>query len=75
MQHLYPKSQIDVFITVLEDDGSSLAAAITCAGLAVADAAIDMFDVIVGASLVRFRKKAECYHHFVIGSCSASIQQ
>ena len=54
MQHLYPKSQIDVFITVLEDDGSSLAAAITTAGLAVADAAIDMFDVIVGASLVRF---------------------
>ena len=52
-QHLYPKSQIDVFITVLEDDGSSLAAAITCAGLAVADAAIDMFDVIVGSSLVR----------------------
>ena len=52
MQHLYPKSQVDVFITILEDDGSSLAAAITCAGLAVADAAIDMFDVIVGSSLV-----------------------
>ena len=52
LQHLYPKSQVDVFITILEDDGSSLAAAITCAGLAVADAAIDMFDVIVGSSLV-----------------------
>ena len=50
---MYPKSQIDVFVTILEDDGSSLAAAITCAGLALADAAIDMFDVIVGSSLVR----------------------
>ena len=37
LQHLYPKSQVDVFITILEDDGSSLAAAITCAGLAVAE--------------------------------------
>lgn len=52
-QHLYPKSQIDVFVTVLENDGSFVAGAITCAGLALADAAIDMFDVIVGASMVR----------------------
>ena len=52
-QHLYPKSQIDVHVVVLEDSGSVLASALTCAGLALADASIHMFDVIVGASLVR----------------------
>jgi ribonuclease PH len=29
---LYPKSCIDVFVTVIEDGGGSLAAAITAAG-------------------------------------------
>ena len=52
-QHLYPKSQIDVHVVVLEDSGSVLASALTCAGLALADASIHMFDVIIGASLVR----------------------
>lgn len=51
-QHLYPKSQIDVHVTVLEDDGSADAAAITCAGLALANASIKMYDLIVGASSV-----------------------
>jgi ribonuclease PH len=51
-QHLYPKSQIDVHVTVLEDSGSVLASVLTCAGLALADASIHMFDCIVGASLV-----------------------
>jgi exosome complex component MTR3 len=50
---LYPKSQIDVHVIVLEDSGSVLAAALTCAGLALADASIHMFDVIVGASSVK----------------------
>jgi exosome complex component MTR3 len=53
LQHLYPKSQIDVHVIVLEDAGSVLAAALTCAGLALADASIHMFDVIVGASSVK----------------------
>ena len=52
-QHLYPKSQIDVFVTIIEDDGSTLAAALTVAGLALADASIQMFDTLVGASIVR----------------------
>lgn len=51
--HMYPKSQIDVYITVLEDAGSSLAAALTCAGLALSNGAIHMFDTLVGASLKR----------------------
>ena len=55
--HLYPKSQIDVYVTVLEDDGSDLAAGITVASLALADAAVQMFDTIVGISLKRFNDR------------------
>ena len=54
-QHLYPKSQIDVFVTVLENDGSVLASAITCAGLAIINASIHVFDVIIGSSMVSLR--------------------
>ena len=53
-QHLYPKSQIDVYVTILEDDGCTLACALTVAGLALADAGIQMFDLLVGASLVSY---------------------
>jgi len=45
----YSKSCIDVYVTVLEDDGSVLAASITAAGLALADAGIQMYDLVVGA--------------------------
>ena len=55
-QHLYPKSQIDVYVTILEDDGCTLAAALTVSGLALADAAIQMFDTLVGASVVMIKK-------------------
>ena len=54
-QHLYPKSQIDIHVIVLEDAGSVLASALTCAGLALADASIHMFDTLIGASLVSRR--------------------
>ena len=46
--HRYPKSCIEVFVTVLEDDGSVLAAALTASGLALANAGVHMFDLIVG---------------------------
>lgn len=46
----FPNFQVDVFVNVLEDDGSVLAAAITAAGLALADAGIPMYDVITAAS-------------------------
>merc|ERR1711893_468629 len=55
--HLYPKSQIDVFVTIIEDDGSTLAAALTVAGLALADASIQMFDTLVGASIKRVKER------------------
>ncbi|KAF4521574.1 hypothetical protein B566_EDAN001294 [Ephemera danica] len=44
------KEYIDVHILVIQDDGSTLAAAITCAGLALADAAVPMYDLVVGTT-------------------------
>jgi exosome complex component MTR3 len=49
--NLYPKSCIDVFVTVLEDDGGVLAAAITATGLALSDAQIGLYDNITGANV------------------------
>merc|ERR1712212_622956 len=48
----YPKSQIDVFITVVEDGGSLLANCITAAGLALCHASIDVYDLVVGSSVL-----------------------
>ncbi|KAL5015201.1 hypothetical protein ScPMuIL_009471 [Solemya velum] len=48
--HKFPKSQVNVYVTVLQDDGSALAAAITCASVALADAAIEMYDLVTGCS-------------------------
>lgn len=50
----FPKAKIEVFIIVLEDDGSALAAAISCASLALSDGGIEMFDLPVGLSLRRY---------------------
>ncbi|XP_066268689.1 exosome complex component MTR3-like isoform X2 [Branchiostoma lanceolatum] len=47
----FPKSQVDVYITVLQDDGSALAAAITCAAAGLADAGVMMYDVVTGCSV------------------------
>jgi exosome complex component MTR3 len=51
----YPKSRIDVFVTVLENDGThaALATAITCASLALTDAGFGMRDQVVACSAVR----------------------
>ncbi|XP_064482581.1 exosome complex component MTR3-like [Ornithodoros turicata] len=47
----FPKATIDVFVYVIENDGGVLAASITTAGLALADAGIDMYDVVIGCSV------------------------
>ncbi|TPX62625.1 hypothetical protein PhCBS80983_g00245 [Powellomyces hirtus] len=49
---LMPKSTIDVFVQILESDGSAacLAAAITCASLALADAGIEMVDAVAACA-------------------------
>ncbi|CAG8727755.1 12826_t:CDS:2, partial [Acaulospora morrowiae] len=50
---LLPKSTIDIYITILENDGtaSCLAAAVTCASVAVADAGIEMLDLVPACSV------------------------
>lgn len=48
----FPKSQIDVYVTVIEDDGSLLAACVTAAGLALCHANIDVYDLVVGSSVL-----------------------
>ncbi|ESO83192.1 hypothetical protein LOTGIDRAFT_236786 [Lottia gigantea] len=47
----FPKSQVNLYLTVLQNDGSALAASITCASLALAHAGIEMFDLVVGSSV------------------------
>ena len=46
--HLYPKSQIDVYVNILEDSNEAMSAAVTAAGLALASAGIQMFDLVLG---------------------------
>ncbi|TPX32427.1 hypothetical protein SmJEL517_g04491 [Synchytrium microbalum] len=51
-----PKSTVDVFIQVIENDGTTacLAAAITCASMALIDAGIEMFDQVCATSACFF---------------------
>ena len=46
----YPKSRFDCFVLVLEDDGGALPAAITAASLALADAGVEMYDMVTACS-------------------------
>lgn len=50
----YPKSVIQITIVVLENDGSCLGHAITCASLALMNAGIEMTDIVVGSSVGLF---------------------
>jgi len=44
--HLFPKSRIEVVVTILADDGGRLCAAINAASLALADAGLPMRDLV-----------------------------
>ena len=44
---------------VLENHGSALAASFTCASLALSDASIPMYDLVVGASMVIIKKEGK----------------
>lgn len=52
---LFPKSSIDVFITVIENDGleNCVACASLAASTALADAGIEMLGMVVACSAVR----------------------
>lgn len=52
--HKYPKSQINVFVTVLQHDGSALSAAILCASVALASAGVEMYDLVIASSSAIF---------------------
>ncbi|XP_075694378.1 exosome complex component MTR3 [Rhinoderma darwinii] len=49
----YPRAELAVWALVLEDRGSALPAAVSCASLALADAGVEMYDLAVGAGLSR----------------------
>lgn len=50
MTHLMPRSQIDIFVQVLQADGGTRSACINAATLALADAGIPMCDVVTSCS-------------------------
>jgi exosome complex component MTR3 len=49
----FPKSVVDVCVLVLEQDGDIISPAITCASLALADAGIEMFDLVAACTVVK----------------------
>ncbi|RKP09873.1 ribosomal protein S5 domain 2-type protein [Thamnocephalis sphaerospora] len=56
-----PKSVVDIYVTVVENDGtaSCLAAAITAASTALADAGVEMIDLVAAASLAYQQRRPE----------------
>lgn len=60
LTHKYPKSEIAIYITILEEDGAlaTLAAALSAASCAVADAGIECADLVAAAS-VTLRSEGE----------------
>ncbi|XP_065181482.1 exosome complex component MTR3-like [Sycon ciliatum] len=47
----FPKAKVDIHVMVVEDGGGVLAAAMTAASLALADASIDMIDMVAAVSV------------------------
>ena len=68
----YPKSQIDVYINVLEDDGNTLSYGIVAAAIALADAGIEMTDLVTSSSLV-FNDDFYCLDPTESEQCSKNI--
>lgn len=48
----FPKAVVDIYINVLEADGGEVAAAVSCASLALASAGIQLFDLVGAISVV-----------------------
>lgn len=51
-RHTFPKANVDVYCLVLESGGADAAVAITAASLAIADAGIEMYDLVSSCSVV-----------------------
>uniref|UniRef100_A0A5S6QU94 RNase_PH domain-containing protein n=1 Tax=Trichuris muris TaxID=70415 RepID=A0A5S6QU94_TRIMR len=48
----YPSSQIELTISVLQDDGNALIAALNCSTLALASGKIEMYDLLISGTMV-----------------------
>ena len=53
----FPKSVMDVYINVLESDGGDVSIAISCASLALANAGVEMYDLVGCISVVRYTSR------------------
>lgn len=69
----YPKSQIDVYINVLEDDGNTLSYAIVAASIALAEAGIEMTDLVTASSLIFNKDGSYCLDPTEIEQCSKDV--
>ncbi|KAK2560102.1 Exosome complex component MTR3 [Acropora cervicornis] len=49
----FPKAQVDIFITVIENDGNALSAGVLCASVALGEAGVEMYDLVSSCSLVQ----------------------
>jgi len=67
ISHTFPKCQVDISITVLENGGSALSSAITAASIALVDAGIEMYDVVIGASVLFCPKSDERHRQHTLG--------
>lgn len=47
----FPKATLELYVLVLENDGSDFEAAVTCASAAIADAGVEMFDLVTAVSV------------------------
>lgn len=50
--HMFPWLCVNVLVYVLEDDGGTLSAAITCSSLALADASVPLYDMVASISML-----------------------
>lgn len=50
-RHEFPNYQVDIYAIVLQNDGSCLSAAVTAAGLALANAGVPMYDIITSVTV------------------------
>ena len=70
----YPKSVVDVFVLVLQSDGSVLPAAITAASLALADAGIEMFDLVSSCGVALVGNERSCDGDDIGGSSNRRLK-
>ncbi|GBP34220.1 Exosome complex component MTR3 [Eumeta japonica] len=50
-RNMFPNYQVDIFVYIIENNGSCFAAAINAAGLALVDAAVPMYDIVTASSM------------------------